>query len=72
MASAVRAEVRQAALLGFLVPILGVVVAIEHDAAMLGDDFLQHALDGLCSLSAVGFLPPSSRSASPSSPAIRR
>ena len=40
------AEVRQAALLGFLVPGLGVVVAVEDDRAVLVDDLLEHFLDG--------------------------
>ena len=41
-----RAEVLEAALGGFLVPLLGVTVAVEDDATMLGQDVLQDDLEG--------------------------
>ena len=46
-ASTVFLQVRQAALLGFLVPFLGVVVAVEEDLLALLDDAGQQILDGL-------------------------
>ena len=46
-ASTVFSQVRQAALLGFLVPFLGVVVAVEDDLLALLDDARQQLLDRL-------------------------
>ena len=47
------AQVGQAALLRFLVPFLGVVVAVEDDPLVLLDDARQQLLDGLVQLLAL-------------------